>query len=177
MIVVKEILDDLTAKAKENPRLRMAMDLRNSPEESSQRMLALPTSVARPNMRARWFSLLHRLNALEVGTRLPIHRHLKSSETVICLEGCLDWVFYEEFSRLASSNERPEVERPNMDAGGPVHDGEVAADESCFVETARFRVCPREGQYGIQVPLGAWHSVVVHEESTIFEGKDGAYGK
>ena len=47
----------------------------------------------------------------------------------------------------------------------------------CFVETARFLVCPREGQYGIQVPLGAWHSVVVHERSTILEAKDGAYGK
>lgn len=45
MIVTKEILDELTAKAKENPRLRMAMDLRNSPEDSSQRMLALPSSV------------------------------------------------------------------------------------------------------------------------------------
>ena len=53
MIVTKELLDELTAKAKENPRLRMAMDLRNSAEDQSQRMLALPTSVAtRPNMRA-----------------------------------------------------------------------------------------------------------------------------
>lgn len=53
MVITKEILDELTAKVKENPRLRMAMDLRNSPEDSSQRMLALPTSVAtRPNMRA-----------------------------------------------------------------------------------------------------------------------------
>ena len=51
--------------------------------------------------------------------------HLKTSETVVCLEGCLEWVFYEEL--------------PNMDAGGPVHDGEVAADESCFAEVARFR--------------------------------------
>lgn len=83
----------------------------------------------------------------------------------------------DEFSRLANSNEQSEVERPNMDVGGPVHDGETAADVSCFVETARFRVCPREGQYGIQVPLGAWHSVVVHEPSTILKAKDGAYGK
>jgi len=144
----------------------MNFDLRTTAEDASQRMLALPTSVAtRPNMRARWSSLLHRLNALEVGTKVPIHRHLESSETVVCLEGCQDWVFYEEQSGGW----------PNMDAGGPVHDGEVAADESCFVETARFRDCPREGQYGIQVPLGAWHSVVVHEASTIFEGKDGKY--
>lgn len=35
-------------------------------------------------------------------------------------------------------------------------------------------VCPREGVHGIQVPLGAWHSVIVHEPSTILEAKDGA---
>ena len=162
-LINEELLAELHRKACSSDRLRMNFDLRTTPEDGSQRML----------------------NALEVGTKVPIHRHLKTSETVICLEGCLDWVFYEELSRLASSNERPEVERPNMDAGGPVHDGdpstgsgtETAADESCFVETARFRVCPREGQYGIQVPLGAWHSVVVHEASTILEAKDGAYGK
>ena len=28
------------------------------------------------------------LNALEPGTKLAIHRHTKSSETVVCLEGC-----------------------------------------------------------------------------------------
>ena len=88
------------------------------------------------------------LNALEVGTRVPIHRHLKTSETVVCLEGCLDWVFYEEMAGL--------------DTGGPVHDGETAVDEAQFVETARFRVCPRDGVFGIQVPQGAWHSIEVH---------------
>jgi hypothetical protein len=119
----------------------MNHDLRTTPEDTSQRML----------------------NALEVGTHVPIHRHLKTSESVICLEGCLDWVFYEEL--------------PNMDAGGPIHNGEVAADESCFKEVARFRICPREKKYGIQIPQGMWHSIEVHEPSTIFEAKDGAYGK
>lgn len=133
------LLEDLHQKAKTSERLRQNFDLRTTPEDTSQRML----------------------NALEVGTHVPIHRHLKTSETVICLEGCLDWVFYDEL--------------PNVDAGGPVHDGETAADESQFVETARFRVCPREGVHGIQVPLGAWHSVVVHEASTILEAKDGKY--
>ena len=28
-----------------------------------------------------------RCDLLEVGTKVPIHRHLKSSETVVCLEG------------------------------------------------------------------------------------------
>jgi len=134
-LINDSLLEDLHRKAGESERLRMNYDLRTTPEDTSQRML----------------------NALEVGTKVPIHRHLKTSETVICLEGCLDWVFFEEMR--------------------PVHDGETAADESIFRETARFRVCPREGQYGIQVPKGAWHSVVVHERSTILEAKDGAYGK
>ena len=135
----KELTAELHENAAENERLRVNLDLRTTVEDMSQRML----------------------NALEPRTHVPIHRHLKTSETVVCLEGCLDWVFYEEL--------------PNMDAGGPIHDGETAADESCFVETARFRVCPREGKYGIQVPKGAWHSVVVHEPSTILEAKDGKY--
>ena len=138
-LIDKELLNALHEKAAANERLRMNFDLRTTSEDTSQRML----------------------NALQPGTKVPIHRHLKTSETVVCLEGCLEWVFYEEL--------------PNMDAGGPVHNGESAADESCFAETARIRVCPREGRYGIQVPKGAWHSVVVHEPSTILEAKDGAY--
>lgn len=140
-LINDELLKDLHASAVINERLRQNFDLRTTTEDGSQRML----------------------NALEVGTRVPIHRHLKSSETVICLEGCLDWVFYEEL--------------PNMDAGGPIHDGEIAQDETNFKETARFRICPREGKYGIQVPKGVWHSVIVHEPSTILEAKDGPYAK
>jgi cupin fold WbuC family metalloprotein len=74
MIINNKILDELTAKANVNPRLRMAMDLRNSPEDSSQRML----------------------NALEPGTVMPIHRHHGSSETVVILRGKVRWMFYDE---------------------------------------------------------------------------------
>ena len=137
----KELLSELHEKAAASERLRQNFDLRTTPEDGSQRML----------------------NVLEVGTKVPIHRHLKTSESVICLEGCLDWVFYEEQS--------------GVDTGGPVHDGEMASDETQFAEVARFRICPREQKYGIQIPLGVWHSIVVHEPSTIFEAKDGAYGK
>ena len=56
-------------------------------------------------------------------------------------------------------------------------DGEKALDETQFVEVARCRLCPREGLYGMQIPLGAWHTIEVHEPSTILEAKDGAYGK
>ena len=40
---------------------------------------------------------------------------------------------------------------------------------------ARFRICPREGQFRIQIPKGAWHSIEVLEPSAFFETKDGAY--
>lgn len=67
-------MDELTAQAKASPRLRMNRDLRNSPSDGSQRML----------------------NALEPGTPLPIHRHRKSSETVVCLRGHLREIFYND---------------------------------------------------------------------------------
>ena len=74
MKITQAILDDLTAQAKASPRLRMNLDLRNSSSDGSQRML----------------------NALEPGTVLPIHRHVKSSETVVCLRGRLREVFYND---------------------------------------------------------------------------------
>ena len=89
-----ERLEDLHRKAAESERLRQNFDLRTTPEDGSQRML----------------------NALEVGTRVPIHRHLRSSESVICIEGCLDWVFYDEFSRLASF-----LHEVNLHLPMPVH--------------------------------------------------------
>lgn len=74
MKITKEVMDELTAAAKASPRLRMNRDLRNSPEDQSQRML----------------------NAIEPGSPLPIHRHRKSSETVVCLRGHLREIFYNE---------------------------------------------------------------------------------
>ena len=140
-LINDDLLSLLHVKARENERLRINYDLRTTLKDTSQRML----------------------NVLEVGTHVPIHRHIKTSETVICLDGCLDWVFYEEL--------------PNLDCGGPIHNGETAVVESCFREVTRFRICPREKLYGIQIPQGAWHSVEVHEPSTILEAKDGAYSK
>ena len=68
------LLDELTAQAKASPRLRMNFDLRNNPNDQSQRML----------------------NALEPGTVMPIHRHRHSSETVVVLRGKVKWVYYND---------------------------------------------------------------------------------
>ena len=77
MKITQQILDQLTEEAKVSPRLRMNMDLRNSAEDQSQRML----------------------NAIEPGSPLPIHRHRLSSETVVCLRGRLVEEFYDELER------------------------------------------------------------------------------
>ena len=138
-LINKDLLSELHRMAGANERKRMNFDLRTTPEDTSQRML----------------------NALEVGTKVPIHRHVGTSETVVCLEGCLDCVLYAEL--------------PNMETGGPVHDGETAADETCFREVARIRLCPREQSFGIQIPPMTWHTVDVHEPSVILEAKDGPY--
>lgn len=76
-VVNESLLSELHRKAGENKRKRLNFDLRTTPEDNSQRML----------------------NALEAGTHVPIHRHMETSETVICIQGCLDWVFYEELDR------------------------------------------------------------------------------
>ena len=142
-----EINDNLLAalhlQAEAAERKRMNYDLRTTSEDGSQRML----------------------NALEVGTKVSIHRHLDTSETTICLHGCLEVVFYDL--------------RPNEDCGGPFMGdcGCVIADgmETNVFERYRVRLCPREGKYGGQIPFGGWHSVEVLEPSTRFEAKDGAY--
>lgn len=36
------------------------------------------------------------LNALEPGTQLPIHRHLKTSETCLILRGAAEEIFYDD---------------------------------------------------------------------------------
>ena len=82
MKITQAILDGLTEQAKASPRLRMNLDLRNSPEDGSQRML----------------------NAIEPGSPLPIHRHRESSETVVCLRGRLVEEFYDDLEMICTES-------------------------------------------------------------------------
>ena len=90
MVITKAVLDNLTAQAKASPRLRMNLDLRNSPDDKSQRML----------------------NAIEPGSLLPIHRHKYTSETVVCLRGRIVEEFYDELERICT-------DRIELTPGGP----------------------------------------------------------
>ena len=74
--ITQAILDGLTEKAKVSPRLRANLDLRDSDADTSQRML----------------------NAIEPESVVPIHKHQKTSETVVCLRGRLVEEFFAEQS-------------------------------------------------------------------------------
>lgn len=78
MLIDTNILDTLTAQAKASPRLRMNLDLRNTPADQSQWML----------------------NALEPNTMIPIHRHRNTSETVVVLRGKVRWLYYNDKGEL-----------------------------------------------------------------------------
>lgn len=80
MKITQALLDKLTGEAKANPRLRMNLDLRNSSEDGSQRML----------------------NAIEPGSVVPIHRHRSTSETVVCLRGRIVEEYYDELERMCT---------------------------------------------------------------------------
>ena len=90
MTIDNILLDKLTAQAQASPRLRMNLDLRNSDADLSQRML----------------------NAIEPGSVVPIHRHQKTSETVVVLRGRVVEEYY--------SSEGECVASYDIAAGGPI---------------------------------------------------------
>lgn len=123
MVITKVILDELTAQAKDDQRLRQSMDLRNSPEDLSQRML----------------------NALEPGTVMPIHRHKGSSETCVCIRGHFEEYFYDENGHL--------TETIDMVPGGVVlniekgqwHSLKCLESETILLEAKDGKYAPLEG--------------------------------
>ena len=125
MKIDNTLLDELTAQAQASPRLRMNMDLRNSAADTSQRML----------------------NAIEPGSVVPIHRHRKTSETVVVLRGRVVEEYYDDAGVLAESF--------------------VLGD--CHVADAPM-------VYALNIPAGQWHTLRALESGTvILEMKDGAY--
>ncbi len=84
-------MDRLATQAKESHRLRMNEDLRNGPDDKSQRLIV----------------------AIEPGSEVPIHRHRGTSETIACLRGRLVEEFYDDFERLCT-------DAIELRPGGPV---------------------------------------------------------
>lgn len=80
-IIDTNLLDSITAKAKQNKRLRINYNLHESLEDKVQKLL----------------------NAMEPGTELPIHRHQHTSETYILIRGSLRVLFYNQERELVDS--------------------------------------------------------------------------
>lgn len=125
MKITQAILDDLTAKAKASPRLRMNLDLRNSADDKSQRML----------------------NAIEPGSPLPIHRHQKTSETVVCLRGRLVEEFYDDLERICT-------ERIELSPNGPVVALNIPAGQWHTVQALESGTVIMEVKDGAYEPTG-----------------------
>lgn len=125
MIINTALLDSLTEQAKSNPRLRQSYDLRNSPDDESQRML----------------------NAIEPGSEMPIHRHKFTSETVVCLRGKLVWEFYDELERICT-------ETIELSPNGPIVALNVPAGQWHRVYAKESGTVLMESKNGKYEPLG-----------------------
>ena len=137
----KKLINNLFDKAVASDRKRMNYDLRTSSNDGSQRML----------------------NALLPGSIVPIHRHPKSNENVLLLQGKLIEVLFEE-----------ETFGEDMPMG---MDAQDVVNGVRLREKERITLDPSVGNYGCVVPAGAWHTVEVLEPSVIYEAKDGKYGE
>ena len=125
MKITQTLLDKLTEEAKASPRLRMNYDLRNSENDQSQRML----------------------NAIEPGSPLPIHRHRKTSETVVCLRGRLVEEFYDELDRICT-------ERIELSPNGPVVAVNIPAGQWHTVHSLESGTVIMETKDGAYEPTG-----------------------
>ena len=123
--ITQALMDELTAQAKASPRLRMNLDLRNDSEDQSQRML----------------------NAIEPGSPMPIHRHQKTSETVVCLRGRLMWEFYDELERICT-------ETIELSPNGPIVALNVPAGQWHTVRALESGTVLLECKDGPYEPLG-----------------------
>ena len=137
MNITQAILDELTAKAKASPRRRMNLDLRNGADDQSQRML----------------------NAIEPDSVVPIHRHQKTSETVVCLRGRVVEEYYQELKvdslKLKDSSE---VQRLSVQ------------------KVQEIELSPNGPVVALNIPAGQWHTLRSLESgSVILEVKDGKF--
>ena len=126
----------------------MNMDLRNSSTDSSQRML----------------------NAIEPGSVVPIHRHQKTSETVVVLRGSVVEEYYDDAGVLVESFVLGDCHV----ADAPRNDVLDFAPDNDVLDFAPRNDVPMA--YALNIPAGQWHTLRALESGTvILEMKDGAY--
>lgn len=119
------LLDSLTSQAQTSPRKRMNYDLRNSSEDSSQRML----------------------NAIEPDSEVPIHRHKNTSETVVVLRGRVVEEFYDDVGVC--------YERVEVSPYGPVYALNIPAGAWHTIRALESGTVIIEMKDGSYEPIGA----------------------
>lgn len=87
------------------------------------------------------------LNAIEPGSILPIHRHQKSSETVVCLRGKLVEEFYDELERVCT-------EAIELSPNGPVPALNIPAGQWHTVRALESGTVILECKDGSYEPIG-----------------------
>jgi len=80
-IINREFLNRLSKKASENERVRINHNFHQSPDAPSQRLL----------------------NAMEPGTRIPVHKHDHTAETYVLLSGSIRLDFYNAENEVSES--------------------------------------------------------------------------
>jgi cupin fold WbuC family metalloprotein len=121
-LIDKALLDETSAKAKTDERLRKNFNIHHDYSDPVNRLL----------------------NAMEPGTYVRPHRHADppKNETFIVLRGALDILIFD-------------------------NDGKI---------TMRQTLSPESGNYGMDIPAGLWHGMIVREPDTVvYETKTGPY--
>ena len=135
MTIDKKLINELYDKAVVNPRLRINYDLRNSELDLSQRML----------------------NAMMPGTKVDIHRHPNSSESVIIICGSID-TYYEACENYGVPGDCGEGGLPERSAGQErERERELPCEESGPVSEEVSSFTPaRSAGPGLQHYHSAW---------------------
>lgn len=137
-LINQQLLESITQKAKESPRLRMNHNIHDSLESSVQQLL----------------------NALEPGTEIPIHRHTHTSESYIMIRGKIKVFFHNDQGQITESFILSTVNE-NDELSNASKNNELSNASK---------------NYGLNIPIGQWHSLEVLESGTIIlEVKEGPY--
>lgn len=120
MLLTQDIINKVSAQAKESPRLRMNYNLHESFEDSVQRMF----------------------NAIEPDSIIPIARHKSCSETLILMQGRLRLLIYDDRKQIL---EEVVLDREFGNIGYHIPKGVWHKVESLETGTVLFET--REGPY------------------------------
>jgi cupin fold WbuC family metalloprotein len=136
-LINKELLDQVSERAKKSGRLRMNFNFHDSPDAKAQRLL----------------------NALEPGTLLPVHRHAHTAETYIVLRGKIKVFFYNDQKEISAVyGLDPGVEKYGIHIpAGQWHTLEVLQPQTVIFEVKDGPYTPLSEEDIMTVEMGEWN--------------------